>query len=71
MTEKKTLLELLLEELPHSFPRLSQDLVTRVFKAEERVQFDGDRADIASKIKEIVQANIEKETFKGDKHEAH
>jgi hypothetical protein len=64
MSEKKSLLELILEELPHSFPRLSENLVTMIFKAEERVQFDGERADIATKIKEIVQANIEKETIK-------
>lgn len=63
MVEKKTLLEVLLEGLSSSYPKLTEDLVTRIFKVEERVQFDGERGDVTSKIKEIVQAHVDKTTM--------
>jgi hypothetical protein len=55
---KKSPLEIMLEEL-----------IKRIFKLEERVQYDGNRGDTASEIRKFVQATVEQQLMQGDKNE--
>jgi hypothetical protein len=62
--EKRTdALSLLLRERPESAPSVSPNLVERIFQLEERVQFDGERGDTPKRIRDAVQAEVDKETL--------
>ena len=67
----KSPLEIILEVWPKAAPNLPEDLIKRIFKLEERVQYDGNRGDTASEIRKIVQAIVEQQVIQGDKNEAH
>ena len=69
MNTKKSPLEIMLEEWPKVAPKLPEELIKRIFKLEERVQYDGNRGDIASEIRKIVQATVEQQLMQGDKNE--
>jgi hypothetical protein len=69
MNTKRDPLEIMLELYPKVAPKLSKDLITRIFKLEERVQYDGNRGDIASEIKKIVQAAVEQRNIRGENND--
>jgi hypothetical protein len=71
MNTKKSPLDLMLEEWTEVAPNLPEELIKRIFKLEERVQYDGNRGDILSEIRKIVQAMVEQQLMEGDKHETH
>ncbi len=71
MNEKKSPLDLMLEIWPKVAPGLPEELIKRIFKLEERVQYDENRGDIVSEIRKIVQATVEQQLMQGEKDETH
>lgn len=71
MNTKKTPLEIMLEEWPKVSPDLQEDLIKRIFRLEERVQYDGNRGNTVSEIRKIVQAIVEQQMIQGGKNETH
>jgi hypothetical protein len=69
MNTKKSTLEIILEEWHKVAPNLPEEIITRIFKLEERVQYDGNRGDTVSEIRKIVQAAVEQQLIQGDKNE--
>ena len=61
----------MIEVKPKVTPNLPDELIQRIFKLEERVQYDGTRGDIASEIRKIVQAAVEQQLMQGDKNETY
>jgi len=71
MNTKKSPLDIMLEEWHRVAPSLPEELIKRIFKLEERVQYDGNRGDTVSEIRKIVQATVEQQLMQGDKNETH
>lgn len=69
MNTKKSPLDLMLEIWPKVAPNLSEELIKRIFKLEERVQYDENRGDTVSEIRKVVQAIVEQQLLQGDKYE--
>ena len=69
MNTKKSPLEIMLEERTKITKNLPEELVLRIFKMEERVQYDGDRGDTVSEIRRVVQTAVEQQLIRGDKNE--
>ena len=71
MNTKKSPLDIMLEEWPKVAPSLPKELIKRIFKLEERVQYDGNRGDTVSEIRKNVQATVEQQLMQGDKNDTH
>jgi len=66
---KLSSLEILLEENEKMGSPLDAEFIKLIFKIEERVQFDGERASVLHKLKEVVKAQIEKVLLEKDSHD--
>ena len=53
-------LKALLAERQVNAPHIGEDTLRMIFQIEEQVQFDGDRPDAPSKLRDVVQAAVEK-----------
>jgi len=61
----KAALEALLKRRNRIAGALPAVLVEGIYRIEERVQFDGQRPEAAARIRELVQAHVEKVSLEG------
>lgn len=66
MNPTPSALDILKEERAKVASSVPADLVEAVYLIEERVQFDMERPEAATKIRKAVEAQLAKETLEGD-----
>lgn len=59
-------LEILLKAQPEIAPLATAKAVERIYRIEERVQFDGDRSSAANDIRKVVAAVIAQHDLEGE-----
>ncbi len=65
MSEKRTNLQILLEERARVAPTVPESLVRDILTIEQRVQFDDDRREAVRRIGDAVQASLGRQETEG------
>ena len=60
-------LKILLALAPQAAPSVPAELIERIYKIEERVQFDEERKSAPGRVRDAVQTLLDSESLKGQK----